>query len=706
MLRQTDRGAGAPEWAVDLSAAAALAAATFGLWLAAGGVWDYANGGDLHADLLPRYLRGAQSVIGDGRLPLWNAFEFCGMPLFGAALGAALYPPVPILFTLLSPWWALQGLFATSTFLIAFGLLSYLRWHGVGRPAAIIATPVVLATVMRGFFHAGVDHPHFAAGVAWFAMSLAVAERAGAHGGIWIPTLALASAISWLVGNPELPMDALILIPLVTVMTTSSRAHWRSLARIGCGLGLGLALAAIQLLPLAELVAQSQRAEMQSQYAGWRQTMDIATLTNLPPDCVDRFGVAALLLAGVALWRPRRAAVGWSLAFVWCVFALHWPLDQLYRLPPFDGVRFAFGWSYFAGVWLGCLAAEGAQRLWRRERPGPQAIAVALALASMAHGWSAVAGAPGSLPSTNLPREAFHVPDYDVIARRAMILQVVQKQSGAARVLSEREWVSGAPLRLGLRSPTGHEPSVLPARIAHLLEDVGLFDATGANLGRDWPGLLEHPAIGARLGLGLVTVPVGREEPYLHAGFHKSMRLPLGDIILVKPSLPRARIVHEVRTAPTADASRTAVLDPEIDPTTTAVIESMPQDVPVAPPPAGASERVAVVTESDTEVVVEADVAAAAVLVLSDTYFPGWHATIDGYPAPIYAADHAFRGVPVAGGRHRIVFAYAPASLQWGERISTIAAGLVAALLLLPGARASYLRERIPEGRVGRPSFG
>ena len=51
-------------------------------------------------------------------------------------------------------------------------------------------------------------------------------------------------------------------------------------------------------------------------------------------------------------------------------------------------------------------------------------------------------------------------------------------------------------------------------------------------------------------------------------------------------------------------------------------------------------------------------------LALHAIYYPGWIAEIDGKRAPVLRADVLFRGVEVPPGYHRIVFRYAPFSLD------------------------------------------
>src|SRR5262249_22213384 len=63
--------------------------------------------------------------------------------------------------------------------------------------------------------------------------------------------------------------------------------------------------------------------------------------------------------------------------------------------------------------------------------------------------------------------------------------------------------------------------------------------------------------------------------------------------------------------------------------------------------------------------------------VLTDSYFPGWLAQIDGNDVPLYRADYDFRAVVVPAGEHTVRFKYSPLSFRVGGITSLVAGMLV-----------------------------
>jgi len=73
-----------------------------------------------------------------------------------------------------------------------------------------------------------------------------------------------------------------------------------------------------------------------------------------------------------------------------------------------------------------------------------------------------------------------------------------------------------------------------------------------------------------------------------------------------------------------------------------------------------------------TRVEVEAQTAAEGLLVLADPWYPQWKVSVDGRPAELVRVDHAFRGVRVPAGTHRVVFSYEDRALQVGLVVSAV----------------------------------
>lgn len=85
-------------------------------------------------------------------------------------------------------------------------------------------------------------------------------------------------------------------------------------------------------------------------------------------------------------------------------------------------------------------------------------------------------------------------------------------------------------------------------------------------------------------------------------------------------------------------------------------------------------------TDTADNVVLTTSCLNEGLFVLSDQYYPGWTARVDGRPAPIYRVNYFARGLWLTPGKHRIEFSYWPNSLSYGV---WILASVFAAYLIL-----------------------
>src|SRR6185503_13647627 len=124
-----------------------------------------------------------------------------------SARGAMLYPPVVVLFALLSPVRALAGLTHFHLFLLVAGTFGFLRTIGIGRIGATFAAALAVGAVLS--WGSDLFFPNVLGAVSWTPVVLLCFERAAIRDD-WrgVALLAIASALQWLAGFPDVPMDA------------------------------------------------------------------------------------------------------------------------------------------------------------------------------------------------------------------------------------------------------------------------------------------------------------------------------------------------------------------------------------------------------------------------------------------------------------------------------------------------------------------
>lgn len=156
-------------------------------------------------------------------------------------------------------------------------------------------------------------------------------------------------------------------------------------------------------------------------------------------------------------------------------------------------------------------------------------------------------------------------------------------------------------------------------------------------------------------------------------------------------ALPRAWIVHSARQMhPLFALDR---LDSgAVDPRETALLaENSP---PLAEPEAPSEDRARVTGYSANSMELRAATGARGLLVLSEVYYPGWKAYVDGERVPVHRANHLLRAIPVPAGEHTVELRYEPWTLRAGLAISTVAAAgvLAVAVAALLRCRAATRR--------------
>ena len=150
-------------------------------------------------------------------------------------------------------------------------------------------------------------------------------------------------------------------------------------------------------------------------------------------------------------------------------------------------------------------------------------------------------------------------------------------------------------------------------------------------------------------------------------------------------ALPRAFVVHRATAAASHEDAWVQIQQPGFDPSTTVVLEGgRPLDLQQ-----DGQADVEIVRYEPNALNLRVDSTVDGYLFLSDPFYPGWRAEVDGEEATILRANYAFRAVAVPAGSHSVTMAFRPGSWYAGLGITA----LTVVVLLILGVLA-VIRQR------------
>jgi hypothetical protein len=147
------------------------------------------------------------------------------------------------------------------------------------------------------------------------------------------------------------------------------------------------------------------------------------------------------------------------------------------------------------------------------------------------------------------------------------------------------------------------------------------------------------------------------------------------NIYLNQDALARVLFVTQATVVPNHDAAWQALRADNFNPATAVILEadqlaSSPPPLPASPPQPHSSLSILQYDLHTVTIAVETD--QPGYLVLPDSYYPGWQASIDGQASPIWRANYAFRAVSVPAGQHTVQFVFDPPIWKVGLAVSGV----------------------------------
>jgi Bacterial membrane protein YfhO len=687
---------------------------------------------DVYGYFYPNILHALRSIAAGGGL-LWNPYQNCGQPFFAISSVGLLYP-ANVLFLLLAPSTALRAVLFANLVVGGLGARALARELGLDTAGALAGT---LAFMLGGTaVGLTVWMPTVQAAYAWMPAALLFCERLVRTGrlreGLW---LGVVLAMALLPGHPQFTLLSceLVCVRLLwSLGDASERRHFGSAAAgVALALLLMILLTAVQYLPAMEVAAESVRGASGPWISpGGRMTWHDLSLgvrlhtVQVPFAVVPGFVAAAALANG----RRRRAALFYTFAaglFLVLAFGDATPLGRLYAAtPPGMAFRMPVRFAYVTGFCLSVLTGIAVEALLRG---GLLAVALSAAALAACRAWvgglydaewflaaavlsggcvaavaparrfpaaTLVVGAVGLslvlVPAWTLQR---YLPDDNALLRaHAGVFENLEARLTAqdrvhlARPMSDLGFEDKTASLFGLRATTDYE-----GQVTRTYAEYVTMLRTGQLL-RHLDQVIYPPPWNP----GAVRWPLLRLAAARYLAVAPEFDLPVDTGGLLVPfdgdanvhlyehpdALPRTYYVPRVAVVADADARLERLAAGIEDPRRVALVEEPPPSGFVGVPGNDATAGARFVADEPEHLVVELNAPERGFLFLADQYFPGWSATVNGRPAPIVRANHAFRLVEVPRGQVRVEFRYRPVRVWVGAVISAMTLAAVAAALV------------------------
>lgn len=190
-------------------------------------------------------------------------------------------------------------------------------------------------------------------------------------------------------------------------------------------------------------------------------------------------------------------------------------------------------------------------------------------------------------------------------------------------------------------------------------------------------------------GLSLIHQPTTTSRSVMLSTEGNYRQVYSGDVKIYEnlEVLPRAFITHQAERVTDAGHALEVMQAPAFDPRQTVALMHRPGErsgLVVAG--RSSSQDQAVITHYEPErVEIQAVLTSPGWLVLTDTYYPGWLALVNGQPAEIEPANLLFRAVELPAGEHNLVFEFRPPTVWVGGGVSGLSFLLLGAGLFSSG---------------------
>lgn len=278
------------------------------------------------------------------------------------------------------------------------------------------------------------------------------------------------------------------------------------------------------------------------------------------------------------------------------------------------------------------------------------------------------------------------------------VLSFIQKNQGLFRTWSvaEGRLENNFPLQYKIYSPEGYDPASLRTYSQLIFSSIhpetepDKLSRSAVDLGQNENAerIVSNPNLRKLIDLLAVKYVIAPKNAELTAlNFKKVFQEQKENGMAVFENLQvleRAFLVTNYQTTIGNNAIK-KLMSADFDFRNTITLESAPPSVPTQIKPA---QKAQITTYEAQNVIIETNSENDSILFLSDNYYPGWKAKVDGTDSPVLKANYTFRGVVVPKGKHTVTFYFDNQAFKIGFMLSLASLAMVISLLLLPSNKS------------------
>ncbi len=666
----------------------------------------------------------------EGALPFWNSQILGGIPFLSLYHSGVFYPP-SLIFLMPDMGTAFNSYYLFHHLLLTFSVYRLARFWNLS-PTASLGSAVT--ALMGGYFLSLASiYNHFQAAV-WFPLILLSFNRFLLIKKMqdFIATV-IFLAIMFLAGSPETSIFIVgILWGYVVLVVPKKSGTFLSRTAILTGaVLLSLGLSAVQLIPTAALMKESMRSNGISFAENSNFSLSPSALSGvvLPENqfgfmetkkipkpyfvqsCFMGLVPLGLLFAGLYSRIQCRMFWFWGvLFFVGIFFSIgqynpfyswlyDWvPLLKLFRFPEKFFFISAFSLVFLVGLGLKALGSESPENRIRSE---PALFAIFTLVIVL--GWNAAMQAEREWITGLITLLILAIlmaiattaskgkPALQILMVFLLVLELWAQNSSILPMIDKSFYEKNPKLMVKLENPKNlyrvysgklledediPTANQFPVRKTLIASHLALKDLLRPNLGIIYDLNYADGLTGLDLKYGWLWTNIFIQSPpekRIRILQRSNVRTWIKDtyksggesLEYFDSALPRAYLVNRGRQEKSPQLLNT-YYDPAFDPLKEVLLKEKltwvrNEDF------SGQIKRIAY---SPNHVRIETHQNTEGMLVLLDTYFPGWKVQVDGLPERIYRANYFYRGVKLSAGRHVVEFSYLPEGFQTGLRIS------------------------------------